>query len=272
MYFCIVSNFFYNKTVWITGASSGIGEALAYAFIRKNAKIYISARNKEKLNDVYNNCLAIDNNARCTIIPLDITNSENIQIAVKEVFLTTNKLDYLINNAGTSQRSFAINTPVEIDRQIMELNFFGTVTLTKEVLVRMIHSGGGTIAVTSSIVGKFGFPMRTAYAASKHALQGYFESLRTEVAKQNVNINIIIPGRIKTNVSVNAITENGNPYGKMDTGQEKGMSPEQCAKKILKGIQYNKKEILVGKNELLMVYIRRLFPFLYYKLAGKIKN
>lgn len=190
---------------------------------------------------------------------------------MKTVLVQTGRIDVLINNAGRSQRSLAKETPPEIDRNIMELNFFSVVELTKLVLPQMLKNGSGHIVVISSIAGKLGFSMRTAYSASKHALQGYFESLRTELANDNIKVTIVSPGRIKTNISVNAVTKDGSPYNIMDEGQANGMNAALCAAKIVKAIK-ERKELLVGKTEILMVHIRRFLPSLYYKLVTRIKN
>ncbi|NCB09688.1 MAG: SDR family NAD(P)-dependent oxidoreductase [Bacteroidia bacterium] len=143
--------------------------------------------------------------------------------------------------------------------------------LTKAVLPSMIENGGGHIAVTSSIVGKFGFPYRSSYSASKQALHGFFESLRAENVQQNIRVSIIIPGRIKTNISVNAINKEGKSHARMDEGQDKGMAAEESAKIIIKRLKREKKEILVGGTEVIMVHIRRFLPWLYYRLSSKVK-
>ena len=135
----------------------------------------------------------------------------------------------------------------------------------------MIKNGGGQIGVTSSIVGKFGFPYRSSYAASKHALHGFFESLRAENVVNNILISMIIPGRVKTNISMNALDKNGKAHHKMDEGQEKGLSAEQASRTIVKRLEKEKKEILVGGSELIMVQIRRFFPRLFYYLSTKVQ-
>jgi len=258
------------KVVWITGASSGIGEALALAFASEGAYPVLSARNAEKLAEVQQKCLKLT--AKCWVQPLDLSNTDELPKAVHSVVVKTGRIDLLVNNAGRSQRSIAKETPVQIDRDIMELNFFSVITLSKLVLVHMLKEGSGHLVVISSITGKFGFPWRTAYSASKHALQGYFEALRAELVDDQVDVTIVSPGRVNTNVSKNAITESGEAYNKMDDGQANGMPADECAAQIIRAIKKNKKEVLVGKKELLMVYIRRFLPALFYKLVTKIKN
>ncbi|MEL7589072.1 MAG: SDR family oxidoreductase [Prolixibacteraceae bacterium] len=261
---------FRGKIVWITGASSGIGEALAYAFAREGAFLVLSARNHERLEQVKTKCLELT--PGCLVQPLDLLNEAERETAVKAVLSQTGRIDLLINNAGRSQRSLAKETPLEIDRTIMELNFFSVIALTKLVLPHMLEKGSGHLVVISSISGKFGVAMRTAYAASKHAVQGYFESLRAELVNDQIRVTIVSPGRIKTNISVNAITKNGSAYNQMDAGQANGMDADVCAAKIVRAIKKDRKELLVGQKEILMVYIRRFLPALYYRIIAKIKN
>ena len=258
-----------NKTIWITGASSGIGKAVALELSGLNTHLILSGRNKDALDEVASLC----NKNRCTtkIVPFDLGNEESVTAAAKEILSSDIKIDCLYHFGGISQRSFVTETPLHVDRKIFEVNYFGTVALTKAILPQMIQNGGGHIAVTSSIVGKFGFPYRSAYSASKHALHGFFESLRSENTKNNIRVSIIIPGRIKTNISLNALDKDGNSYGKMDHGQDKGKPAEDAAKYICRKLRKEKKEILTGQADLLMVYIRRFFPGLYYYLSSRVK-
>ncbi len=258
-----------NKTVWITGASSGIGKALAKKFSKERANVVLSSRNISELKILKSEIES--KNCKVEIEVLDLTNQESFIDIVSRIINKFGTIDLLINNGGISQRSLVEETDLSVDRKLMEVNFFGTVALTKAVLPVMLKQGGGQIAVVTSIVGKFGFPLRSAYSASKHALQGFFDTLRAETQNRGIKVSIIIPGRIKTNISVGAIVADGNTYGKMDTGQEEGMSAEDAANKIFKGLSSGKKEILVGRKELIMVHIRRFFPFIYYKMVSKIK-
>lgn len=258
------------KTAWITGASSGIGEALAFELARNGSNLILSARNKEKL-DKLSSEITGKYHINCLVIPLDLTKNEDIKHAIAEIKQNIKKLDILVNNAGMSQRSLIIETPIEIERKVFELNYFGTIAITKGILPFMINSGGGLIVVMSSVVGKFGFPLRSAYSASKHALHGFFETLRSELYDKNVRVSIICPGRIATNVSVNAITKDGTSYGKMDEGQANGLPSEKFAKRIIKVIRKEKKESAMGGKEIILVFIRRFFPCLFYILARKVK-
>ena len=258
-----------NKTVWITGASSGIGRALAKKFSTENANLILSSRNISELKNLKSE-LQNDNN-KVVIEALDLTKQDSFKEIVDRVIAKFGTIDLLINNGGISQRSLVEETDLIVDRKLMEVNFFGTVALTKAVLPHMLKQGGGQIAVVTSVVGKFGFPLRSAYSASKHALQGFFDTLRAETQDRGIKVSIIIPGRIKTNISVEAIVADGSTHGKMDAGQEKGMGVEEAAEKMFTGLQKEKKEILVGRKELIMVMIRRFFPFLYYRLASKVR-
>jgi len=260
---------FNGKTLWITGASSGIGRAVAIELSQKKCHLILSSRKKEDLEDVALICQK--NGSTTAIIPFDLGDSTSIENAAKIALESEKQIHGLYHFGGISQRSYANDTSISVDRKIFEVNFFGTIELTKKVLPVMIKNGGGQIGVTTSIVGKFGFPYRSSYAATKHALHGFFESLRAENVSNKVLVSMIIPGRIKTNISLNALDKDGNTHNKMDEGQEKGLSAEISAKTIVKKLEKEKKEILVGGSELIMVHIRRFFPRLYYYLATKVE-
>ena len=261
--------FFQNKVVWITGASSGIGEALAYELARQQAITILSSNQPKELERVKKHYDKIGGEGY--IQYLDITAMDKMESITKSLIEKFGRIDVLINNAGISQRALAMETPLAVDRKIMEIDYFGTIALTKTVLPYMIKEKSGYIAVTSSISGKFGFPLRSAYAAAKHALHGFFETLRSEVYDENIKVLIAFPGRVKTNISLHALTKDGTAHGKMDEGQNTGISAQKCAKKYLKAIRKDKKEVLIGSTELLMVYIHKFFPKIFYKLARKIK-
>lgn len=257
-----------DKTVWITGAASGIGKALAIEYAKQKAIVILSDRDKENLQKTVNDCESLGSKA--VFAPFDLAKTNEIEETVAEVLKTHPKINILISNGGISQRSYAIETPIEIDRRILEINFFGAITLTKALLPALIADGGGNISVTSSMTGKFGFPLRTTYCASKHAVQGFFEALRAELYDKNVKVTIVSPGRVYTNISVNAIDKDGKPHGILDPGQAKGISAEKCARKIVKAIKRNKKELWVGGSEILMIYIRKYLSPLFHILARKI--
>ncbi|MCA1756804.1 MAG: SDR family NAD(P)-dependent oxidoreductase [Bacteroidales bacterium] len=260
---------FKDKVVWITGASSGIGEALLYRFVNLGARVVASSNQPEGLLRVKSNCG--DRSSMVHIVPLDLADSDGFEKTAGQMVSEMGKIDYLINLGGVSQRATILETPLWLDRRIMEINYFGTIALSKAVLPHMIKNGGGHILATSSISGRFGFPLRSAYSASKQALHGFFETLHIENSRFNIRASVIIPGRVKTNISVNALTATGSEHGKLDPGQAKGITPEKAAQKIVKGIRRNRREILVGGSELLMLYIRKFFPSLFFNIAGKIK-
>jgi dehydrogenase/reductase SDR family protein 7B len=259
---------FHNKVIWITGASSGIGKALAQELSYQNALLIISARDKNSLEMVRELC---KNPKNVWIIPLDLEKHSTFSEITQRAINVFGRIDILVNNGGISQRSLAIETQISVDKKIMEINYTGTVALTKTILPHFIDNQKGQIAVTTSIVGKFGFPYRSSYSATKQALHGFFESLRSENVSHGIKISMIIPGRVKTNISVNALDKEGNAYNEMDQGQNKGKSVTKTAKIIVSKLQIEKKEILVGGSEVVMVHVRRFFPRLYYYLSSRVK-
>lgn len=261
---------FTNKTIWITGAASGMGRTVALELSKEKTMLILSDIDEQGLEKVATLC---KKNHGCStlIVPIDLSVEDEIIKAAKQVLDKGFKVNCLFQFAGISQRSYVSETPLLIDRKIFEVNFFGAVALTKAILPSMIANGGGQLAVTSSLVGKFGFPYRSAYAATKHALHGFYESLRAENHANNIKVSILIPGRVQTNISLHAIDKDGNAHGKMDDGQSSGITAEKAAKIICKGLKREKKEILVGGKELLMVHIRRFLPRLYYYMSTRIK-
>ncbi len=257
-----------NKTAWITGASSGIGEALAMQLFSQGATVILSARNIDKLNKLKSSLDAIQT-GRCHVIPCDVTSEVSVTNAAAQVMAVVERLDILINNAGVSQRSFALQTDISVDRALLEVNFFGSIMITKSILPWMISKGGGHIVVMSSMAGKYGFRMRSSYAASKHALHGFYETLRAEVHDQNVNITLICPGRIKTDISVNSLTGDGSKYGIMDAGQSNGVPVDRCARIVIKAIQRNRKEVFIGGPELFLLMVKRICTPLYYWIVNR---
>jgi short-subunit dehydrogenase len=260
---------FENKTVWITGASSGIGEACAHVFAKEKANLILTATNTEALLTVRNKCLELGGN--CKILPYDLSLTDGIPGLVVDAFKCFGTIDVLFNNAGVSQRGKAGDTLFEVEKKIMDINYFAPVLITKGVLPEMLKRGNGTIAVTSSIAGKFGFPLRSSYSASKHALYGYFETLQAEYFDRNIRVVMICPGRVNTNISMNALENNGKKHALLDSGQAGGISADKAAVKIVNAIYKQKPEVFVGGKELLMVTIKRFFPSLSRLLVRKIK-
>ncbi|MDD4150469.1 MAG: SDR family oxidoreductase [Bacteroidales bacterium] len=258
-----------NKVIWITGASSGIGEACAYLFAKKGARLILTALEEDKLLVVKSKCIELGGN--CEILPYDLSDIEGIDKLVENALSFYGRVDILYNNAGISQRAKAGETLFKVDQKIMDVNFFAPVKITKLLLPKMIEQGGATIAVTTSISGRFGFPLRSAYCSSKHALYGFFETLHAEYYDQNIRVVIVCPGRVQTNISFYALEKDGKQHSKIDAGQAGGVTTEYAAKKIVKAIIKQKPEVLVGSKELLMIYIKRFCPRLSRKLVRKIK-
>jgi len=258
---------FKDKTVWITGASSGIGEALAHAFAQAGARLVLSARRPEELERVKNE-LAIAAE-RVMVLPLDLEQPENFAALAAAVQARFTSIDVVVHNGGISQRSLVQDTLLAVDQKLMAINYFGAVALTKAVLPIMLQQQQGHFVVISSLVGKFGTPKRSAYAASKHALHGFFDSLRAEVWEQNIKVTIICPGYIRTQISINALNATGGKHNRLDKNQEKGMAPEQCAQRILTAVAAGKQEVIIGGKEKLGVYLKRFVPGLFTRIVRK---
>lgn len=257
------------KVVWITGASSGLGEAMAYEFNKKGNRLILSARRSDELQRVKENCHAHDENVR--ILPLDLTDAESLESKAKEAREMFGGIDMLINNGGISQRAYAAESSMETIRKLMEVNFFGTVGLTKAVLPGMIEQKEGHIVVISSVMGKIGTKYRSSYAASKHALHGWFDCLRQEVYEHNIEVTLVCPGFVKTNVSKNALTADGTPLNEMGDAHEKAMEPKDFASKLFPKLAQGKEEIYIGGTELLTIYLKRLSPALLNKILKRTK-
>jgi dehydrogenase/reductase SDR family protein 7B len=255
---------FKDKVIWITGASSGIGESLTYAFASQGANLILSSRNKAALQRVKDNCNG--NRNKIHILPLDLSKLHTLNTRAKHALKIFGKIDFMIHNAGVALKDLAMNTDIEIDKKIMDINYFSTVVLTKNILRSMEKQKSGHIVVISSVSGKFGVPKSSSYAASKHALHGFFESLRAEIAKDNIKITMVVPGFVRTNITINALKGDGAKYGKMMPIQDKGMTPSKCARKIVEAMSKNKEEVLIGGPEILGVYCKRLSPVLLSKI------
>ena len=259
-----------NKTIWITGASSGIGEACAYLFAKENANLILTALEPDILQKVQAKCISLG--GKCEILPYDLSDIEGIPELVAKALAFFGKVDILYNNAGISQRGLTGDTSFDVDKKIMNVNFFAPVRITKLLLPEMLKNGGGTIAVTTSISGRFGFPLRSAYCSSKHALYGFFETLHAEYYDKNMRVVLVCPGRVQTNISFYALEHDGKQHAKLDAGQAGGITVDKAAQKIVRAIKKQKQEVLVGSKELLMVYIKRFLPNLSRKLVRKIKS
>ncbi|HEX2956353.1 MAG TPA: SDR family oxidoreductase [Chitinispirillaceae bacterium] len=254
---------FRDKTIWITGASSGIGEALAVAFARQGAHLVLSSRNSNELERVADRCQCTGLSARPKIEPFDMADHSHFPNLVKKVLEHSGRVDILINNAGIGQRSTALSCAPDVVRRMMEVNFFGPVFLTQTLLPSMIAQGSGRIVVISSILGKIHFPGRSTYGASKHALQGYFSTLRSELYGSGVGVTTICPGWIATGFSQNALTATGAPYEQKARKHSAKMSTEQFARKALQVIAVRRDEAIIGGKETIGVWASKLFPKIY---------
>ena len=259
---------FKNKTIWITGASSGIGKAMALAFSNQGAHLILSARNEEKLNEVKKECRE---SREVEVLPLDLANYNYFEEKVNTAIAFFGGVDILINSGGISQRALAKDTELTVDRTIFETNYFGTIGLTKALLPHFINKKSGQIVVISSVVGKIGTPLRSSYSGSKHALHGFFDSLRAELYDNNVSITLICPGFVNTNVSMNALKGDGSKQNKLDNATAKGLKPNDFAKIALNAIAQKRQEIVIaGFMEKLAVYVKRFFPRLLSNVIRKV--
>ncbi len=257
-----------DKVVWITGASSGIGEALARDLAGKGAYLVLSARREDELERVRAG-LAQPGHHR--VVPLDLARPETFPGLVDDVNSATGGVDMLINNGGVSQRSLVRDTDLSVDRRLMDINFLGPVALTKAVLPGMVQRGGGMIVVVSSLVGEVSTPLRSAYAASKHALHGWFDALRAEEHDQGIRVLIAMPGFIRTELPLQALTGNGASQGQMDAAQEAGMAPEVCARQMVRAVQNEREQVIIAGRERAGLYLHRWFPVLFRKLIRRVQ-
>ena len=258
---------FLNKVVWITGASSGIGEALAYAFAAEGALLVLSARREEELQRVAKAC------GNAYVLPFDMLSLAEHTDRVNDVIKTYGRIDYLILNAGVSQRSFVKDTEFDVYRRLFEVNFFSIVSLTQAVLPIFTAQKSGVFVPIASVAGRISTPRRAAYGATKHALIGFFDSVRAEVFADGIRVTTILPGYIKTNISLHAMNEKGEAYGKMDPNQAKGLDPNFTAQKILQAILAGKNEFFVGGFlEGFGLFVKRFFPSIMPFMLRKIKN
>lgn len=264
-----MSDYFKDKVIWITGASSGIGEALTYALAKEAPKLVLSSRKQDELQRVAQQTGLSPENV--LILPLDLLEFQQMPELTGQVIDHFGRIDILINNAGISQRGFALDTDIEVDRRIMTVNFTGTVALTKAVLPYMLKMGSGQIISVSSVAGIVGTPKRSSYAAAKSALISFMDALRAEMHEKNIQVGVLLPGYVHTNISINALMGDGSPQGTMDERTKNGISPEKCAAKMVEAIRNRKDQVFIaGKLEMFAVYLKRFFPALLRKLIRRV--
>lgn len=259
------------KTIWITGASDGIGAALVASFCKENVRLVLSARNEGKLLKVAEkNKLKPEN---YLLLPFDLSEKNDYKTLINKVLEKFSTIDILILNAGVSQKSLAEDTLETVERTIMETNYFANVALSKEVLEAMKKQNtAAKIVVVTSIIAKFGAPFLSTYAASKAALNNYFEALRYEIEKYNIGVLIVTPGFIRTNIDVKALSGDGSPFNEASKAQAKGTPPEKVAQAIFNALKTNKKHIFVGGIETLIPRFKFFFPNTFYRIWKKLHN
>jgi short-subunit dehydrogenase len=258
-----------DKIIWITGASSGIGEALVYELAAQGARLVLSARNEKELQRVAS--VTGLGERDIFVLPLDLEKPAEMMGKAAQVMNHFGRIDILVNNGGLSQRSLAKDTGWEVDQRLLNVNTIGTIALTKAVLPYFLRQKQGRFVTITSLVGKFGSPMRSGYSAAKHALHGFFDSLRAEVEKDGVAVTIVCPGFVQTKVSVNAVTADGSAQNTMDDATAHGITAQYCAQAIVKAINRNKREVYIGGKETYGVLIKRFLPNLFANMIGKAK-
>ncbi len=259
------------SVIWITGASSGIGESLAVAYARRGHRLVLSARREDELERVRTRCIEDGLGAEAVlVVRLDVTDEAAMPGAVERVIDTFGRIDLLVNNAGISQRSLFVDTDMSVYRRIFEVDVLGQIALTRNVLPVMLKQGSGHVAVTASIAGKIGVPYRTGYCAAKHAIMGFFDALRAELDGTGVRVSTILPGFVRTNISAAAVTGDGSAFGETDRNIANGMDPDECAEVIVRALDKGKDEIPVGTgSEKHTLWLKRFFPGLVLRMAPK---
>ena len=259
---------FSNKIIWITGASSGIGKTLALELSKQDCKLILSSRRATELQEVKNQCL---NPVNVKILTLDLADYINMKPIAERAISLFGKVDILINNGGISQRSPIIETSIEVDKKLMEVDYLGTISLSKALLPHFVANQSGHYVVVSSLMGKFSSHYRSAYCGAKHALHGFFDALRLEHDKDHIKVTMICPGFVNTNVARNALTADGSQQGYQDEMTENGLDVNVFVKRMIKAIKKEKFEVYIGKFEKFGVFVKRLSPRLIHKLVIRSK-
>lgn len=255
-----------NKKVWIIGASSGIGQSLAYAINQKGGFVILSGRNEKALKATQSQLTHPQSSG---ILVLDLTKTDSIEESTAQYEHDFKNIDILIHSGGISQRSLALDTTLSSTELILKSNFLGQIPITQYAAKKMVQQSSGKIIVITSFTGKWGFFLRSSYAASKHALHGYYDSLRMEIENFGISVHLVTPGFIATEISKNALDAKGQATGEMDNNQQQGISPELCAKQIINGVERGRSEFGVGGKELKALWIHQYFPRLFQKILRK---
>jgi NADP-dependent 3-hydroxy acid dehydrogenase YdfG len=261
---------FKDQIVWITGASSGIGEGLAHVFHKEGAEIILSARREAELERVKAQCN--DGPGAVHVVPFDVVDAPAREAASRRAHDIAGKIDVLVNNAGISQRALGKDTDISVDRRIMEVDYFAPIALTKLVLPKMIERKSGQLVVTSSVAGKYGVPLRTAYCAAKHALHGYFDTLRIELMPYDIRVCLLVIAGIRSEVSLHSLTGDGGKWGKNDWGPDEGMTAIAGGEIIVDGLAMGKYEIDIGTGQAMdNLRLKREDPDLLVERMAKMK-
>jgi short-subunit dehydrogenase len=253
-----------DQVIWITGASSGIGKSLALLAGQKGARLILSGRGADRLNAVRN---ALPEPGRAAVLPLDLGDLESLGGKVSQALECFGSIDILVNNAGISQRSLILDTGMDVYEKLMRVNYLGTLTLSKALLPYFVNRQQGHFVVVTSLMGKFGSPYRSGYCGAKHALHGFFDVLRMEHEKNGIDVTLIGPGFVNTDVARNALTGGGAAQNFQDRATESGMHPDRFARKMLRAIEKRKTEVYIGGKEVSGVYVKRFFPGLLHRLV-----
>lgn len=261
----------HDKVVWITGASRGIGAALAREFAQYGARVVLSAPEPER-EDLRHARSLCRLPGRHWIVPLDLARPESLHAAWERVRGEAGRVDILVHNAGVTHRSRALETAPDVDRYLMEVNYFGAVELTKIVLPHMIrHSAGGQLVAISSVLGLVAAPERSAYVAAKHALTGFFEALRGEVADSGIGVTLVFPGFVATDMGRHALGADGRELGAAGTEPGRGMTPGALAAQVVPAVVARKDRVVVAGREKALVYLERMSPGLAAQVLRRVK-
>ncbi len=258
-----MQSYFKDKVVWITGATSGVGKAIADQFINWKVSVILSGSSQEKLEQAF----PYRDNDIQKILPFNLAEFDPEEIT-QQALVFFKRIDILYNNAGISQHSKIKYTPNHLSRKFMEVNYFGNIFLTKSLLPIFEKQGSGQVIVTSSIIGLFGQPLLGSYAASKHAINGWYESLQYETKDVDIHATLIVLGFIKTEIAKKSIRHDGGLYNKNSPAQENGLSTEKCALKIIRTTTRKRRRVYIGGLELMMHRVRFIFPNLFFKLLS----
>lgn len=267
------------KTVWITGASSGLGEALAHRFAQQGARLLLSARRVERLERVRDAVSSTDvlsahggtTRPEVELLPLDLADFPSLADKTAQALSRMGRIDVMVHNAGVGQRGLVTESTFAVDRHLLDVNFLGPVAITKALLPSMIDARSGHFVVISSVLGLMSMKRRAGYCASKHALHGYFNALRAEVDELGVRVLLVCPGHIDSEFSQQALDGEGRRHGVNDAGSRVGLSPDQCAEQTVRGLSRGLAEIYPAKWETAGIYLNRLAPSLMRKVVARMR-